>query len=72
MANYIKDLQADLGTIKQALDVYDGEVDELVRYLTSPKFHEDTTVQVQDVLNRISAARTAVVDVLDKLRRPVK
>ena len=32
-------------------------------YLTSPKFHEDTTVQVDDVLSRIQEMQTAASQV---------
>jgi hypothetical protein len=70
--NYIKAIEADLKTMEQALEAYDAGVDDLVRYLTSEKFDLDPTVQVQDVLNRISAARMGVTPVLDKLRRPMR
>lgn len=68
--NYIKQLEHDLIVMRKALEAYDTEIDDLVRYLTSAKFHEDPTVQVQDVLNRISAGRMTVTYVLDKLVRP--
>lgn len=38
------------------------ELDELVAYLMSSKFHTDTTVQVQDVLTRLRPARSTLVD----------
>lgn len=38
------------------------ELDELVSYLCSSKFHEDTTVQVKDVLARLNPARSTLVD----------
>jgi hypothetical protein len=68
--NYIKQLEHDLIVMRKALEAYDTEIDDLVRYLTSAKFHEDPTVQVQDVLNRISAGRMTLTYVLDKLVRP--
>lgn len=65
--NHIKRLTKDVAALKNSLQAYDAGVDDIVRYLTSQKFHEDTTVQVQDVLNRITTARMAVVDALDEL-----
>ena len=35
------------------LDEVRQTLEELREYLTLPKFHKDTTVQVQDVLNRL-------------------
>lgn len=37
-------------------------LDELTLYLLSPKFHLDPTVQVQDVLNRLDAIKSALLD----------
>lgn len=36
-------------------------LDELTAYLLSPKFHTDPTVQVQDVLNRLDAVKSALL-----------
>lgn len=39
-----------------------SELNELRVYLTSPKFYQDTTVQVADVLRRLEAAEVAAAD----------
>jgi hypothetical protein len=46
----------DLDSLRDSIDAFASlqfRVEELKRYLSLPKFHEDTTVQVQDVLNRL-------------------
>lgn len=51
--NYIKRLQvANCAQVEQILDARE-ELSYLKSYLQSDKFHTDTTVQVQDVLNRL-------------------
>lgn len=59
--NYIHKLQGQVKALRadkaQAQDV----LTDLVSYLTSPKFHQDTTVQVNDVLTRIQDARSALL-----------
>lgn len=53
----IKQENTDLKiTIQNGLD----EIKELERYLLSDKFKEDTTVQVQDVLNRLVNIKQAL------------
>lgn len=42
-----------------------AELDELRTYLMSPKFHEDTTVQVADVLARLEQLRSRAHDFAD-------
>ncbi len=51
--NYIKRLQKDNADLLEQLGEYQDMVYELNRYLDLPKFKEDTTVQVQDVRNRL-------------------
>jgi len=60
--NYIKRLEnekkntsAELGGLKDGLH-------DLIRYLNSSKFHNDTTVQVSDILNRIGEIRNSSID----------
>lgn len=65
--NYIKRLENDVRVMRQGIEAYDVGIDDIVRYLTSPKFQEDPTVQIQDVLNRIMEARMMVTAALDKL-----
>lgn len=51
--SYIKDLQEE--NLERARKIESAllSVNELRAYLLSSKFHEDTTVQVRDVLNRL-------------------
>lgn len=57
--NYIKKLEAkvELATVRQ--ETIQVEITELKRYLTSSKFHQDTTVQVSDVLARLQHVENA-------------
>lgn len=51
--NYIKSLEK-LNTLKNSqIIMYESGLNELVCYLSSSKFWEDTTVQVADVIHRI-------------------
>lgn len=43
---------------RQVLIAIASEVQHLYVYLQSPKFHDDTTVQVQDILNRTQQIKT--------------
>lgn len=54
--NYIKRLEEDNRKLSGELDAYKKSVLELKTYLLSDKFHEDPTVQVRDVLNRLDRA----------------
>lgn len=51
--NYIHKLQAEAAAAKLETEARDATLADLRRYLLSPKFHTDTTVQVRDVLHRI-------------------
>ena len=51
--NQTKRLQAEAEELKTRREHDQEVIDDLVRYLTSPKFFEDTTVQTKDVLNRL-------------------
>lgn len=53
--NYIKTLQNERQDLTAEVCGLRGGLADLRRYLALPKFHEDTTVQVQDVLNRLEA-----------------
>jgi hypothetical protein len=60
--NYIKRIQSE---IEQHLrDKHDARVIlvDLQRYLLSGKFRDDPTVQVQDVLNRLSPLVPVLMD----------
>ena len=56
--NYIKKLQLETSDARCVLSAIASEITNLYVYLSSPKFHSDTTVQVQDVLNRTQQIRT--------------
>lgn len=51
--NYIKRLELENQALRQEKQEAKNMIHDLQRYLVSPKFHQDTTVQVQDVMNRI-------------------
>lgn len=55
--NYIKQLEAQAAAqVEQVQDTKEF-VNYLLQYLQSDKFHQDTTVQVQDILNRLAPIR---------------
>jgi hypothetical protein len=60
--NYIKRLEKDRTKAYLVIAAMDAELTELRRYLTSAKFHEDTTVQVADVLRRLDNVTFAATD----------
>lgn len=53
LVNYIKRLELENQALRQEKQEAANMIKDLQRYLVSPKFHQDTTVQVQDVMNRI-------------------
>lgn len=63
-SDYIKKLEKLNDIFERALNEWDAGQRGLEQYLTSTKFHEDTTVQVRDVLNRLVDVRVAVGSVL--------
>ena len=60
--NYIKQLQLDKQEALDCLAKAQLEVTELRVYLESPKFWEDTTVQVGDIQNRIMGLRYLLME----------
>lgn len=52
--NYIKQLEARVKELNLQRATAWEQVAELKAYLCSSKFHNDTTVQVTDVLNRLN------------------
>jgi prefoldin subunit 5 len=51
--NYIQKLQARIADLQAEKNTIADAIDALRVYLTSDKFRNDTTVQAQDVLNRL-------------------
>ena len=62
--NHIQRIMQENVSLKQALQTWSSGLTDLQRYLESSKFHQDTTVQVQDVFLRLQEAKSAVNDVL--------
>jgi len=60
MSNYIVKLQTERKAARQELQEIEGEIVDLICYLISPKFRDDPTVQVSDVLRRIQPLRNRV------------
>ena len=48
--NYIKQLQADKAEALDSARSIETEINHLISYLSCPKFHVDTRVQVGDML----------------------
>lgn len=63
--NYIKELEHDKVMLSKATLTALLGLHELEEYLTSDKFREDTTVQTQDILNRIRGLTVAVITARD-------
>lgn len=55
--NYIHQLQSDLTEARDRLAQINELATDAMVYLTSRKFHDDTTVQVSDVLARLAIVR---------------
>ena len=58
--NYIKQLQADKAEALDAARSIETEINHLISYLSCPKFHIDTRVQVGDVLRDLLPIRNNV------------
>lgn len=62
MANYIKQLEDDKVRLSAATNAALTGLADMLAYLHSDKFHTDTTVQVQDMINRIRSTQEAIYD----------
>ena len=60
--NYIKQLQADKAEALDSARSIETEINHLISYLSCPKFHVDTRVQVGDVLRALLPIRNNVID----------
>lgn len=58
--NFIKQLQHDNKALNAQLAASHDAIRDLRRYVSSPKFYNDTTVQVQDVLNYLNNVDLAI------------
>ena len=62
--NYIKRLEMELQEARTELTGLRCGLDDLRGYLMMPKFWQDTTVQVSDVLHRLRDAEDLAMDLL--------
>ena len=60
--NYIKQLEQEKLILSAATQAALVGLADMMAYLQSDKFHNDPTVQVQDVINRINEIRNAIID----------
>ena len=58
--NYIKQLQADNAEALDSARSIEAAINHLISYLSCPKFHVDTRVQVGDVLRDLLPIRNYV------------
>ena len=56
--NYIKQLQADKAEALDSARSIEAAINHLISYLSCPKFHVDTRVQVGDVLHNLLSRET--------------
>jgi hypothetical protein len=59
--NYIKQLQADKAEPLDSARSIEAAINHLISYLSCPKFHVDTRVQVGDVLQDLLPIRNNVI-----------
>ena len=52
-------IAAQRDALAAQVEAYKQEIRDLIAYLQSPKFHDDTTVQVADVIRRLREAEQA-------------
>ena len=57
--NYIKKLEAENTDLKARVEATDQGIQDLISYLCSDKFADDSTVQVRDVLKRLEQGAQA-------------
>ena len=61
--NYIKQLQADKAEALDSARSIEAAINHLISYLSCPKFHVDTSVQVGDVLRDLIPIRNHVIHI---------
>lgn len=68
--NYINALELDVKEQSEQLAEIQSELIELYKYLESPKFHVDTTVQVGDIFSRTARIRSlSIPNLLNSKKR---
>ena len=67
--NYIKQLQADKAEALDSARSVEAAVNHLISYLSCPKFHVDTRVQVSDVLRDLLPICNDVTHIITTLSK---
>ena len=62
--HYSKKMQAENKVLKAVIARHEESLREISTYLLSSKFSKDHTVQVTDILTRVTRAQCAATDVL--------
>ena len=65
--NYIKQLQADKAEALDSSRSIEAAINHLISYLSCPKFHLDTRVQVGDVIRDLVPIRNNVIHIVTNL-----
>jgi hypothetical protein len=69
--NYIKQLQADKAEALESARSIEAAINHLISYLSCPKFHLDTRLQVDDVLRGLLPIRNDVMNMAVSLSNGV-
>jgi hypothetical protein len=69
--NYIKQLQADKAEALDSARSIEAAINHLISYLSCPKFHVDTRVQVGDILRDLLPIRNNVIHMVVTLSNVV-
>lgn len=64
MANYIKRLEAENKLKAVEICGLRSSIQDLMTYLHSPKFHNDSTVQVSDIIHRLQEGENRTQDLI--------
>ena len=70
--NYIHRLEDEQRLASAELCGLRSGIEDLRRYLSSPKFHEDTTVQVKDIFMRLEEAERFALQLRDEQEKTNK
>jgi hypothetical protein len=63
--NHIAELQMQVAAAEAKLQAIEEGLEDLKRYLHSPKFHGDPMVNIDDIFLRLAETRTAALDAAD-------
>jgi len=68
--NYIKQLEYSNNLKSAEICGLRAAISDLEQYLSSPKFWEDTTVQVNDIFSRLREAEVRTQNLIDTTPKP--